>query len=54
MCLNDRVEFNWLDDIVHKFMDYDQSDLLRVSYALLNLSRNASRSTVALLSLTSF
>ena len=39
VCLNDHVEFNWLDDIVHKFMDYDQSNLLRVSPSQLTLSR---------------
>ncbi len=33
--LTDHVEFNWLDDLMHKFMDYDASGLLRVSNALL-------------------
>ncbi len=37
VCLSDHVEFNWLDDVVHKFMDYDQSNLLRVSHAPLEL-----------------
>lgn len=51
VCLSDHVEFNWLDDIVHKFMDYDQSNFLRVSYAL----RSAlSIVAISLISLISF
>jgi hypothetical protein len=31
VCLTDHVEYNWLDEIVHKFIGYDKSGLLRVS-----------------------
>jgi hypothetical protein len=33
--LTTHSEFNWLDDILHKFMDSDGSGILRVRFSLL-------------------